>query len=129
MTFQERIDEAMASYRERGFEGKSWEHTIGAFVTAVMKIDNDAEARLFFDGYLEWMREHIENKSLDPREVCRLNVGWCFGEGMATDRVQMWQRVADAAHPMLTYDADGNGPGAREALRAGMDAGRKLAQP
>lgn len=93
--FDARIDAAMM----RGhYEYDQGHHTIGAFVAAVMEIDTDDDARLFYDGSLSY---YAENGADNPAQVARANIGWCFGEGMAGERQRMWQRVCSAAHPIF----------------------------
>lgn len=94
-----------------------WMHTIGALVSAVMAIEEDEDARRFFEGYFLWQTEHGRDGD-DPGEVVRSNIGWCFGEGMARAQVEMWQRVCGAAHPIFGSAI----PTAEEAVEAGKRA-------
>ncbi len=82
--------------------GDESRHTIGQLIRAVLAISNEADAKLFYDGYLEWMTDHLEADSqYTPEQVAKANVGWCFGEGMAKDKVKMWRDVCDASHSVF----------------------------
>jgi hypothetical protein len=95
-------------------------HTIGDFIRAVLAVEDEADARRFFDGYVAWL-EAQPDCTLPALDVARANVGWCFGEGMAPELVAMWHRLTGSAHPVF-----GTGkPSPEQALAAGMNAARK----
>lgn len=96
--------------------------TIGELYSAVLDIDNDEDARRFFGGYVEWLAGRPDCD--DPEAVAKSNIGWIFGEGMAQDRIAVWVRAVDAAHPVfgkMTIK-----PTVEEALQAGMNLGRGI---
>jgi hypothetical protein len=79
-------------------------HNIGQFIRAVLAIDNPEDARKFYDSCLAWQiwmrtQPEYEGSKHTPEEVVRANIGWCFGEGMAQERINMWYQVTGATHP------------------------------
>jgi hypothetical protein len=99
-------------------------HTIGDFIRAVLAVEDEADARRFFDGYVAWL-EAQPDRALPALDVARANVGWCFGEGMSPERVAMWHRLTGSAHPMFGTSM----PTPEQAFAAGMKAGRKGRKP
>lgn len=104
VTFQERIqveiDRDRANHAQHGWEQtprRPGRHTIGDFVRATMGVDNIEEARLFHEGYVEYL---VAVGCADPTATARANIGWCFGEGMTGERIAMWRATCDAAHPI-----------------------------
>src|SRR5689334_18543821 len=94
-------------------------HTIGEFVSAVCRIDNEADACQFADEYLAWLTEH--RAGFEPINVMRSNIGWCFGEGMSQERIQMWSKVCEASHPFFGRSL----PSTDEALQMGRNFARR----
>ncbi len=96
-------------------------HTIGQFIEAVMSISDPIEALLFYQGYLQWLE--TQDTSEHPVEyVAKVNIGWCFGEGMSPRRVEMWSKVCGAYHPVFgtTTNID-----PKEAFEAGIKVARE----
>lgn len=78
-------------------------HTIGDIVRATLTIKTEADARRFYEGQIDWLLKRFKEKFKGNREeaavVARSNIGWCFGEGMGQDRIDMWNRTTKAFHP------------------------------
>ena len=79
---------------------KRGEFTIGDFCTAVMQITGSSLARRFYSGYLQWLRGR-QDREATPEETARMNIGWCFGEGMSVEQQRMWNQVTGAEHPVF----------------------------
>ena len=98
----------------------------GALISAVMSIGDAEQATAFYEGYVEWTRDyqaaHPEVSQSPVTEVVRSNIGWCFGEGMDPQRVEMWVTVCDARHPFFGVTK----PTADEAFEAGVAAGEAM---
>ena len=114
--FRDAINQEMETYQHITVE--EGDYTIGAFVSAVMKIENPSDAKDFWDGYL--IHQTAASPDLDARDTCRSNIGWCFGEGMANERKQMWIEVCGASHPVFGTMT----PTPEEAFQAGLDAAK-----
>jgi hypothetical protein len=99
------------------FEKKS--HAIGEFVGAVLAIDNEADAAAFAERYLEWLRERPNGK-YSPEQLLKDNIGWCFGEGMSSDRIAMWNKICGASHPVFVTQ--------RPTVEQAIEAGFKMAE-
>jgi hypothetical protein len=104
--FCNRISEQIARDREYASlhghefaERDSSNHTIGDFIRAVLAVENAGDARLFYDGYLEWGRLHYTSTDQPPEQIVSANIGWCFGEGMSPEKIAMWPR--EAKHPVF----------------------------
>jgi len=98
-------------------------HTIGDFISAVFKINNKADAALFYRGYLEWLSKLPKKEKsgkLTDEQVAKSNIGWCFGEGMDSKMIKMWNKVTGAAHPIFGAMT----PTPEEAFKAGMKLAR-----
>jgi hypothetical protein len=95
-------------------------HTIGDFIRAVLAIEEEADARRFFDGHVAWLEAQPE-RTLPALDMARANVGWCFGEGMTPEHVAMWHRLTGSAHPVFGTSK----PTPEQAFAAGMSARRK----
>lgn len=118
MTFRERITKAMENYTNIAVpEG---DHTVGALISAVMEIDDEAEAQEFWRGYVDYITIAYPERPSEP--VCRSNIGWCFGEGMSNERKEMWIKVSGASHPVFGQMK----PTTEEAFQAGIEAGKAL---
>jgi len=103
-------------FKERP-EGK---HTIGDYIGAVLAIEKPEDARRFYEGNVEYLAA-APRLSDPPEKIARANLGWCFGEGMKPERVEMWIKVCDASHPVFGTKR----PTAREAFRAGLKLGKE----
>lgn len=90
-------------------------YTIGELVSAVMRIDNENEAKAFYDGYVEHLGK-LPDLEHEPKRIAQSNIGWCFGEGMAPERIGMWVDVCNATHPVFGTSM----PSPQEAEKAGF---------
>jgi hypothetical protein len=97
-------------------------HTIGELVLTVLEIDNERDARAFAEAYGEWIARTYPKESW--QEVLRANIGWCFGEGMTQERVDMWVRVCGASHPIAGTKLDTTPD---QAFAAGMEWAKRKA--
>jgi hypothetical protein len=87
-----------------------------------MAIDNEADALRFYDGCVAHLEAQPDRK--DPADcVAKANIGWCFGEGMDSDRVAMWRKVCGASHPVFGPMTTKVLP--EEAFAAGQQAAQK----
>jgi hypothetical protein len=79
--------------------------TIGDFIRAVLRIDNPEDARRFYQGCVAYTQAQIDSGKWEARhtpiEAANANIGWCFGEGMAPERITMWREVSGACHPVF----------------------------
>jgi hypothetical protein len=118
---QRQIDTRPSRY-DLGYVRTVEQFSLGDLIGAIMAVDNDADARRFYDGYVVSIREVGKTKEL-PADVARSNIGWCFGEGMEPDRIAMWRRVCDAVHPVFgTYETP---PTPAQAFDAGVARSRE----
>lgn len=119
---QLQIDRERAEYRQH----PNWEfkertpsrHFIGDFISAVMVIDNEADALEFYRGYIDYL-EIQPDRTQPAKTVADANIGWCFGEGMSEERKAMWSRCTTASHPIFGR----SNPTPEEAFAAGVKAG------
>jgi len=124
--FQDAIESAIERdrnspyFKERTFKT----HINRDLWSAVNAIEDPADARSFFDGYVEWL---TEMHSDTPIDVARQNIGWLYGEAMASSKVAMWRNETGSYHPVFR-DAltDTQQPTPQEALAAGIAWGKKL---
>jgi hypothetical protein len=106
------------SFKER----PAGKHHIGDFIGAVLRIDNEFDMARFYSGYLDYLSGFSESeRSGSPEMVARFNIGWCFGEGMAADRIVMWSRVCRASHPVFGALT----PTPEQAYEAGLKMGSR----
>ena len=100
------------------------DETIGEFIDACLAIDNEEDARAFYEAAVAHIQSQIDRGKWEsrysPHEATRSNIGWCFGEGMALKRVRMWESVCQAAHPAVNH-----WPATPEEM---FEAGRKLGE-
>jgi hypothetical protein len=96
-------------------------HTIGDLIRAVMAVDNEADAKEFYRGYVEWLEAQPMDNGYTAQQVADSNIGWCFGEGMREERKRMWVMSTTASHPIFGRTS----PTPEEAVRAGIRAGQK----
>ena len=97
-------------------------NTYGDLFRGVLAIKDEEEARLFCEGYVECLRDLGGMKEHTPVEVAKVNIGFCFGEGMAPEAVQMWVRACGASHPWFGTSI----PTPEEALEQGRLLGEKM---
>lgn len=118
--FEERIK---AASKRRGCHGlviPAGVHTIGELMEAVFSVENEEDAREFYFGYLEYLRK-LPKLQGGAERIARGNIGWCFGEGMAPEKIKMWSEACGASHPVF-----GTGtPSPKEAFEAGVKVGKK----
>jgi hypothetical protein len=93
----------------------------------LLEIDHEQADRLFYvsnwpeelaDAYIEWLEVQPDSK-LPSKQVADANIGWCFGEGMSNEKMDMWKKCSTASHPIFGTTK----PTIAEALEAGMKAG------
>jgi len=103
--------------------------TLGHLIGAIISIDNEADAREFYESYVEWIRAHEKETTSTflPAQVAAQNIGWCFGEGMAPERIAMWRRATPAYHPVLPLTED-DVPSAEDCFEAGKRLGQHHAK-
>lgn len=81
------------------------ERTIGDFYNAVLNIHDGAEARAFYEQYVEHNMTHAMDERYRTPEgaaaLARSNIGWVFGEGMPQEDVIMWAEACGAEHPIF----------------------------
>lgn len=97
-------------------------YTIGEFVSAVFSITNESDALEFYKGYLLYQQSHPDRESSNftDEQATKQNIGWCFGEGMDPEKIEMWIKVCGASHPVFGTTI----PTTREAFEAGLQMGR-----
>ena len=103
------IHERVAEARKNGWsvpELEEGQHTTGDFILVTMRIKEEATAREYFEGYVEWLRFWRETHPQDAgrftvEQTAKANIGWCFGEGMEPEISAMWVRVCGASHPVF----------------------------
>jgi len=96
------------------------EKSVGAFITDVLAIKSEDDARAFFDVYVEYLRGEL-NEPSEAVDTARKNIGWCFGEGMAPEMRAMWRDACMAYHPV--FGGMRRKPGPQEAFEAGVRLG------
>lgn len=81
--------------------------TIGDFISECLSIDNERDAKAFFKNQKAYVQHQIDERTWESKnnaeEATRMNIGFCFGEGMAPERIAMWKKATGAAHPWLPY--------------------------
>ena len=79
----------------------SFPKTNQEFISAVCRIDNETDARAFAEEFLEFLISHMR-ESDDVIEKAkahlRADIGWCFGEGMTQEQIDIWVKVCGASH-------------------------------
>jgi hypothetical protein len=103
------------------------EFTVGDLMDAIWSVDNDEDARAFFEGHVADIQRQIDGGTWDSRydavSGARANIGWMFGEGMSQERINMWTRVTQSAHPVFGSMATRISP--EEAFQQGKDMARR----
>jgi len=108
------------------FNSRVKEDKMGGIVDAVLSIDNPRDARLFFDGYVELIRNANKRfKKPSPQQIAKGNIGWCFAEGMSEKHMRMWIKACGAEHPAFgrKIPTDPN-----KAFQMGVRMGRRMAK-
>lgn len=117
-TFTDAIQAQIDGDRQRHIDNPHWRpfeerdvenHTIGDFINAVLRIDNPETAKAFFDEYVAWIPTHFTDERVTKSptgalDAARSNIGWCYGEGMKSERVAMWRQVTGSEHPIGKID-------------------------
>ena len=96
---------------------------MGHCMSAIKSIGNYEDAREFYEGYATWNEAHKPSPDYpySGEEIAKANIGYCFGEGMASERIQMWREVTGAEHPY--------GPGIENATPTELfEAGQRMAE-
>jgi hypothetical protein len=120
---QRQIDHNRAMSQEYGWEFKerpAGKYTIGDYIGAVLAIETPEDARRFYEGNVEYLAA-APQLSDPPEKIARANLGWCFGEGMKPERVEMWIKVCDASHPVFGTTR----PTPEGAFQAGLKLGKE----
>lgn len=109
--FQQRQDDEraaeLAMYTEHGrtVSRQTDVHTIGDLVRAILAIDNDEDAARLYRGHVEDIQTQMDDGKWEGQgsavDAAKSNIGWCYGEGMAPERIEMWRRVTGAVHPVF----------------------------
>jgi hypothetical protein len=77
----------------------------GQFIRRVLAVSNESDAKTLFDGEVSVIQGEIDaGRWAHPQDAitaARMNIGWCFGEGMSQERCAMWNRVCGASHPIF----------------------------
>lgn len=99
-------------------------HTIGDFIRGVFKVTNENDAASFYRGCVESTQAQIDagtwQSQATAEQAAKANIGWCFGEGMNSKRIEMWNRVCGADHPVFGLNLNVS---PEEAIQAGISAG------
>jgi hypothetical protein len=103
--FMERYEAARAKRLASKDGVKMPEFTVGDLMDAIWSVDNEDDARAFFEGHVADIQRQLDEGTWDsrytPEEGARANIGWMYGEGMAPERIEMWRRVTGAKHPVI----------------------------
>lgn len=104
-------------FEERGIT----DHTLGDFIRAVLAVDTPEHAKAFYAGCVAFIQDEINAGTWRSRhsaeDAARANIGWCFGEGMAPEKIAMWTATCQAAHPIF----GGAVPTSAEAMATAVD--------
>ncbi|MBU2051259.1 MAG: hypothetical protein KKH61_20120 [Gammaproteobacteria bacterium] len=93
--------------------------SMGEFIRAVLSVNSPEDAKGFYQGYLEYLSKFHKTEE-EVERVARSNIGWCFGEGMSTEKIKMWSETG-SNHPVFGLSI----PTLKEAFRAGIKLGGK----
>lgn len=125
--FEEQIRKALERRRGIGVASsiELREHNLGEFISAVFSVDNEKDAKEFYDGYVEYLKVELAKKpdphGMTAEQIARGNVGWCFGEGMQQKKVAMWSKIG-ASHPVFGVSV----PTPTEAVDMGVKKGETM---
>ncbi len=98
----------------------SKENTMGDIMDAIFKIHDAAEAKQFFDDYVEFVKQ--DRPDQNALDVVKSNIGWMFGEGALSERqIAMWAALG-ASHPVFGTTQ----PTAEEAFKKGLEMGERM---
>jgi hypothetical protein len=120
--FMERYEAARTKRLASQYGTKIPEFTMGDMMDAIWSVEDEEDMRPFFNSYVEYLKSRPDCD--DPEGVARANIGWMFGEGMAQDRINMWTRATQSAHPV--FGSMATRPSPEEALQQGIDASRRV---
>jgi hypothetical protein len=99
--------------------------TIGHLIQAVLKIDNPEDALRFYRGEVARIQAEIDTGTWESKctaeQGASWNIGWCYGEGMSSERIQMWVDATNASHPVFGTIM----PTPEAAYTAGLAAGER----
>ena len=73
-------------------------HNVGQFVRAVMAINNEEDATRFYNGLIEWGKDNYP-AGCPVEDTAKSNIGFCFGENMKPEPIELWTKVCGAYHP------------------------------
>lgn len=97
--------------------------TIGDLMEEIHRIDNAAEAKRFYDEYVQSIVLSAGENVEVAQDTARQNIGYVFGDGMAMDRRKMWTEACGAYHPWFPLGM----PATPElAFEAGKRMGEKM---
>ena len=87
--------------QQRPEDKHKWpEMTIGHLIRAVMSVHSADDAKRFYEEYVDYLRTTPDLDSRGAEYVAKVNIGWCFGEGMPEKDRELWRQVG-AYHPAL----------------------------
>jgi hypothetical protein len=117
------VDRIKAQIKKHPEPSRDVDHyTAGDFIRAVPEIHDEEEARMFRDGYFDSL-VRLGKSDEEAKRLCTSNLGWCMGEGMSKEDIEMWDRVG-ASHPVFGSML-GGGPTSKVAFNAGVQAGKQ----
>src|SRR3990172_8666847 len=94
---RERCAKTNVSFKDRTHA----DHHTSDFIRTVFSIKNEGDAKKFYRGYVEWLKDRHKTGDPAPEVVAKANVCWVFGEGMERSLIQMWIKACGAAHPVF----------------------------
>lgn len=103
--FMERYEAARTKRLASEHGTKIPEFTVGDLMDAIWSVDNEDDARAFFEGHVQDIQRQMDagewNGRQDAVASARSNIGWMYGEGMPAETVAMWRRATGSEHPVL----------------------------
>jgi hypothetical protein len=94
--FEQRIGDAMKK-RKVNRKLPLAELTVGDIIDAVFSVDNEADAKAFYEGYVAYLNNYPEDQrdwhGMTAERVARSNLSYCFRENMKPERIQMWSKA------------------------------------
>lgn len=101
--------------------------TIGDFIRAVLAVDNAEDAKALYWRTVGRIEQQIEDGTWETactaEEGARSSIGWCFGEGMSSERIAMWGQATGSAHPV--FGTMTPWPTPEEAFQSGLERVRR----